>query len=132
LPHVDNVSRRILVNEQQPHGAKGMPAKVFQRIIGSKSEQNSSHETASKTRIFRSCSATGKHPQQRIILHDQSNVRRFAGDAATTSMIENILKRNITDRALFRLIGQSAGHPKAMRLQVRIKSFGRQLSEVRC
>jgi len=47
-------------------------------------------------------------------------------------MIGNVLKRNITDRALFGLIRQSSGHPKAMRLQVRVKSFGRQLREVGC
>jgi hypothetical protein len=36
------LSRRILVNGQQPHGARGMPPEVFERIIGFKSEQNSS------------------------------------------------------------------------------------------
>jgi len=51
---------------------------------------------------------------------------------ATTSMIGNALKRNSTDRPLFRLTGPYLGHPKAMRLQVEVKSFGRQLSKVRC
>jgi hypothetical protein len=73
-----------------------------------------------------------KHPQQRITLTITITGGDLLGDPTITSMKGNVLKRNITDRALFRLIDQSAGHPKAMRLQLRIKSFGRQLSEIRC
>jgi hypothetical protein len=47
-------------------------------------------------------------------------------------MIGYAPKRNIADWALFRLSGPYAGHPNAMRLQVQVKSFGRQPSEVRC
>jgi hypothetical protein len=47
-------------------------------------------------------------------------------------MVRDASKRNITDRALIRLIAPYFGHPEAMRLQVRVKNFGRQLNEVRC
>jgi hypothetical protein len=73
-----------------------------------------------------------KHPQKRIILHDQNDGGDLPGDPATTSMIGEALKRNTTDRALFRLIGPYVGYPTVMRLQVQIRSFARQLSKVRC
>ena len=38
-----------------------------------------------------------KHPQRRIILHGQNNGRDLLGDPATTSMIGNVLRRNIAD-----------------------------------
>lgn len=46
-------------------------------------------------------------------------------------MIGDALKRNMTDRAFCHLIGPFPGHPKAMRPQVRVKGFGRQLGKVR-
>jgi hypothetical protein len=47
-------------------------------------------------------------------------------------MIGNALKRDNIDQAMFRLAGPYVGHPKAMRLQLRVKSSTREPSKVRC
>jgi hypothetical protein len=47
-------------------------------------------------------------------------------------MIRDALRRRIFDRSIVRLIGPCLRHSKEMRPQTRVRSFGRQLREVRC